>query len=182
MENESGEIREPKFRRPTLTEKRLILERIYKEDEPAEKILKEFHIKTPAHLVLPRWEQQLKRSSGRLIRARKTYTTEFKQDVVRQIVLGAISEKEAIVKYGVSELQQIKNWIKKYSSQINYVSKNIVMKETEQSELATILQQKKELEKVLEEANLRIIGLDTLIDVAEKQFNIEIRKKAGTKQ
>jgi ribosome-associated toxin RatA of RatAB toxin-antitoxin module len=97
-------------------------------------------------------------------------------------VLGAISEKEAIVKYGVSELQQIKNWIKKYSSQINYVSKNIVMKETEQSELATILQQKKELEKVLEEANLRIIGLDTLIDVAEKQFNIEIRKKAGTKQ
>ena len=31
-------------------------------------------------------------------------------------------------------------------------------------------------------AKLKIIGLETLIDVAEEQLNIEIRKKPGTKQ
>ena len=40
----------------------------------------------------------------------------------------------------------------------------------------------KELEAALEVAKLKIVGLETLIDVAEEQLNIEIRKKSGTKQ
>lgn len=38
------------------------------------------------------------------------------------------------------------------------------------------------LKKALEEARLKISALNTLIDVAEDQFKIKIRKKAGARQ
>ncbi|MBK7245556.1 MAG: hypothetical protein IPH98_17230 [Saprospiraceae bacterium] len=38
------------------------------------------------------------------------------------------------------------------------------------------------LEKALEEAELKIKALNTLIDLAEEQLNIDIRKKSGAKQ
>jgi len=181
MEN-PNEIKQPKFRRPTLTEKKAILESIYKGDRPAEEILKECNIKTPIYTVLRRWGKQLKQYDGSLFIVRRNYTTEFKQDLVRQIGLGAISEREAILKYNLAGVAQIKNWIKKYSSQIIYVSKNIDMNESEKASLTEAEQSNKGLEMALAEANLRIIGLEAMIDVAEKQFKIEIRKKAGTKQ
>jgi hypothetical protein len=40
----------------------------------------------------------------------------------------------------------------------------------------------KELEKALEYAKLKNIAVETMIDVAEEQFRISIRKKAGPKQ
>jgi transposase len=40
----------------------------------------------------------------------------------------------------------------------------------------------KKLEKELEEANLRSYALSTMIDVAEKELKINIRKKSDTKQ
>lgn len=42
--------------------------------------------------------------------------------------------------------------------------------------------EKKALKKALEEAQLKIKALNTLIDVAEDQFKIPIRKKPGAKQ
>ena len=40
----------------------------------------------------------------------------------------------------------------------------------------------KELEKALEYEKLRSLAYSTMIDIAEKEFNIPIRKKPGTKQ
>ena len=42
--------------------------------------------------------------------------------------------------------------------------------------------EKESLKKALEEAQLKISALNTLIDVAEDQFKIKIRKKAGARQ
>ena len=42
--------------------------------------------------------------------------------------------------------------------------------------------EKKALQKALEEAQLKIKALNTLIDVAEDQFKIPIRKKPGAKR
>ena len=40
----------------------------------------------------------------------------------------------------------------------------------------------KELEKALEYEKLRSLAYSTMIDIAEKEFNIPIRKKPGAKQ
>ena len=42
--------------------------------------------------------------------------------------------------------------------------------------------EKESLEKALKEAELKIKALNTLIDVAEEQLKIDIRKKSGAKQ
>jgi hypothetical protein len=39
-----------------------------------------------------------------------------------------------------------------------------------------------ELERQLEQAKLKIAGLETMIDIAEQELKISIRKKSGTKQ
>lgn len=56
------------------------------------------------------------------------------------------------------------------------------MTPSEQQELEALRKIKKELEKKLEQANMQIFGLQTLIDVAEESLNIDIRKKPGAKQ
>ena len=48
------------------------------------------------------------------------------------------------------------------------------------SESAT--EQEKSLRQALQEAQIKIICLETMIDIAEKELNVSIRKKSGTKQ
>jgi transposase len=40
----------------------------------------------------------------------------------------------------------------------------------------------KQLQKQLEEAKRKIICLETMIDIAEREIGVDIRKKSGTKQ
>lgn len=56
------------------------------------------------------------------------------------------------------------------------------MTEKEKQELAALQKQLKTMEKQLEEARMRNIALNTLIDVAEEKLKIDIRKKPGAKQ
>jgi hypothetical protein len=71
---------------------------------------------------------------------------------------------------------------------------NLLRQEKENSELSGDMKpkanaasgqedaEKKALRKALGEAQLKIKALDTLIDVAEDQFKIPIRKKPGARQ
>jgi hypothetical protein len=71
---------------------------------------------------------------------------------------------------------------------------NILRQEGEKSELGVLMdtksnnvpqeedEEKKVLRKALEEAELKIKALNTLIDVAEDQLKVPIRKKPGAKQ
>jgi hypothetical protein len=56
------------------------------------------------------------------------------------------------------------------------------MTEAEKHKLEELQKRIKQLEKQLEDAAIKNIALETLVDVAEKQLNIPIRKKPGAKQ
>ncbi|TXK20970.1 hypothetical protein FVR03_23770 [Pontibacter qinzhouensis] len=56
------------------------------------------------------------------------------------------------------------------------------MNEKQKQNLEALKQRNKQLEKALEEANLMILALHTMIEVAEKDLKISIRKKSGTKR
>ncbi len=47
---------------------------------------------------------------------------------------------------------------------------------------ATLNQHIKQLEKALKKANGLIYGLNTMIDYAEKELKVSVRKKRGSKQ
>jgi cell division septum initiation protein DivIVA len=40
----------------------------------------------------------------------------------------------------------------------------------------------KELEKQLEHAQMKNVALNTMIDIAEQEYKLEVRKKSGPKQ
>ena len=56
------------------------------------------------------------------------------------------------------------------------------MTTTQKQEVQALKQRNAELEQAMQQANLLILALNTMIEVAEKELKIPIRKKSGTKQ
>ena len=52
----------------------------------------------------------------------------------------------------------------------------------EKQEKGALERRVKELEKALEQAKFKNIAIETMIDIAEEQLKISIRKKSGPKQ
>jgi hypothetical protein len=56
------------------------------------------------------------------------------------------------------------------------------MTEKEKQKIEALRLQLKTAEKLLEDAQMKNIALETMIDIAEEQLKIPIRKKSGPKQ
>jgi hypothetical protein len=109
--------------------------------------------------------------------------TAFKRWVVREIVSGRMSQKEAIERFQLNQksgYSLLDGWIKRYHPSIAVTLP--VMSEKERQKLEALQKQVKELEKQLENAQMKNVALETMIDVAEEQLKIKIRKKSGPKQ
>ena len=66
----------------------------------------------------------------------------------------------------------------------NFASNSLPMKKKESTESFENLQLQKrieELEKQLQDAEMKAIAFSTMVDIAEEEFNIPIRKKLNTK-
>lgn len=76
----------------------------------------------------------------------------------------------------------IRKWVTSFKEENVEISvsnpTDMANKKTDQSESAEI----KALRKELEFANMKIKALDTMIDIAEDQLKVDIRKKSGAKQ
>lgn len=110
----------------------------------------------------------------------KSYTVAQKRSVVRAVESG-MSVKQAQITFNISYPSVIRGWMKKFkeeNTEINaFNSLDMSKKATTHSQDPEI----KALQKALEEANLKIRALDTMIDIAEDQLKIDIRKKSGAK-
>lgn len=103
-------------------------------------------------------------------RAYNFYSYALKRKVVSQILEGILTKEEALLRYGIRSRQSINNWIKKYSS-LNYrMKKKYGQKESPAEELKRL---RLENESLKEDK----IILNIAIDIADDQYNTEIRKK-----
>jgi RNase H-fold protein (predicted Holliday junction resolvase) len=106
-----------------------------------------------------------------------------KRWIIREIISGRMTTQEAIDRFDFQSKDPrslLKYWRKRYAPQI--VVSLPVMTEKERLKQEILLKRLKQLEKQLEDAQMKNIALETLIDVAEEQLKIAIRKKAGAKQ
>ena len=106
-----------------------------------------------------------------------------KRWIVREIQSGRMSLGEARERFEFRSKDTrslIKNWIKLYSNDIPLTLP--VMTEKEKQKLEAAHKRMRALEKQLEDAQMKNIALETMIDIAEEQLKIVIRKKSGTKQ
>ena len=99
----------------------------------------------------------------------------------RNIEQGRLTVKEAKIAHNIKTEKIIRSWIAQYKTE------KVEICIEKPSVLAKDKKTKKDLEKeallqALKEAELKIKALNTLIDVAEDQLKIDIRKKSGAKQ
>ena len=120
----------------------------------------------------PHYQQHLKRNS---------YSTLQKRTIVSAVEQGRMSIKEAQVAYKVKSAKTIRDWVNQYKSEkveVCIETKPPMGKNKKKLDKL----QNPALQKALEEAELKIKALNTLIDVAEEQLKIDIRKKSGARQ
>lgn len=117
----------------------------------------------------------------------KRYTDEFKLKVVKEYVETDISQEALKKKYGFGGNNCIPNWMRKFGmktpNEEQLKLQRIMSEEQRKTPREIQLEAKvKELEKSLDYERLRALALDTMIDVAERDLKVTIRKKSGARQ
>jgi transposase len=107
------------------------------------------------------------------------YEESFKRWLGLEIHAGRMTIKQAVTELGVNE-GVVYRIVDQYRSAVPLTLP--IMTEEEKKKLEKQQARIKELEKQLQNAQVKNIALETLIDVAEKDLKIDIRKKPGAKQ
>lgn len=117
----------------------------------------------------------------------KNFSVEFKLQIVQEYLNSEQSQLEVLKKYDIGGGSQITNWMRKFgltTPKSQKDSKPLYMPKQKEKSLRELEleAQNMELQKQLELERLRTLALNTLIDIAERDLKISIRKKPGTKQ
>lgn len=113
----------------------------------------------------------------------KSYEISFRRWLISEIDSERMSMTEARDRFKLSPIEYkkiIRRWQERYSDELHVSLQTMSSKE--RSDNAKLDQRIKELEKKLELAQLKNVALDTMIDIAEKDYKLSIRKKSGPKQ
>lgn len=113
------------------------------------------------------------------MRGNKTYSESLKREVVRSVKLGLLSKAEARKKYDIRGHTAVLKWIRKFEESDPRFNNTM---DYNKSDKKALIKRIKELERQLEDEQIRSFGYSKMIDIAEEQLKISIRKKPDTKQ
>jgi transposase len=116
-----------------------------------------------------------------------SYTDDFKIKVVQEYLMSDATTSDMKKKYGIKSRGSISEWVRKFgleSPTQREIELQSAMKEQNQR---TPREQELELEvmqlkKELERERLRTLALNKMIDIAERDLKIKVRKNFGAKQ
>jgi transposase-like protein len=108
-----------------------------------------------------------------------SYTDSLRREIVGLVATGQFTKEQARRHYGIKGHSTIMNWIRKFEGRQPEVT---MTKDYKKSDKATLIKRIRELERKFEDEQLRSEGLSKMIDIAEEQLNIPIRKKSTTKR
>lgn len=122
-------------------------------------------------------------------RTQRDYSYTFKLSVVKEVETGQIGIKAVARKYGIQSHSTVTNWLRKYGN-FDWENKTyLTLPKTSEQKLLELEQkvrllekQKSSLEKQIETADKKVILFDMMIDIAEEEFKIPIRKKYSPEQ
>jgi transposase-like protein len=113
----------------------------------------------------------------------------FKLQVVQEIEQGELSTTGARQKYGIQSRSTVVNWLRKYGifdwehQTPSNMPKSHEQKLMELEQRVKLLEkQKAQLESQVERSDKKAIIFDMMIDLAEKEYNIPIRKNSLPEQ
>jgi transposase-like protein len=122
-------------------------------------------------------------NTGHVKRSQKDYSLSFKLQVVEEIESGQLNRLNAHLKYGIQARSTITQWLKKYGTfDWENLSAKTMAKTPEQriieleAKVKLLEKQKARAEHLAERADKKVIIFDMLVDMAEKEYDIQIRK------
>jgi transposase-like protein len=122
-------------------------------------------------------------------RTQKDYTMSFKLQIVQEIERGKLSITEATKKYGIQCRKTVVQWLRKFGNfdwenQTPFnMSKTPEQKIMElEAKVRLLEKQKSFLEQQAYVADKKAIIFDMMIDIAEQEYKIDIRKNSPPEQ
>jgi transposase len=116
-------------------------------------------------------------------RTQKDYSLSFKLQVVQEIELGELTKSQAKLKYGIQGDSTISKWLQKFGNfDWEHQTPRTMSKTPEQrileleAKVKLLEKQKARAEYLAERADKKVIIFDMLVDMAEKEYDIQIRK------
>lgn len=117
------------------------------------------------------------------MKEKTTFSKAQKRWLVREVQSGRMTlgeAKELVSSFSTDTASLIRSWQRRYGSEL--VLTLPVMTEKEKQKLESAQKRIGELEKMLEDAQMKNTALETMIDLTEDKLRISIRKKSGHKQ
>ena len=118
-------------------------------------------------------------------RTQKDYTMSFKLQIVQEIERGQLTSTEAAKKYGIQCRKTVVQWLRKFGNfdwenQIPFnMTKSPEQKIMElEAKVKLLEKQKSFLEQQAFVADKKAIIFDMMIDIAEEEYKIDIRKNS----
>ena len=111
------------------------------------------------------------------------YEVSFRRWLVSQVDSGNMSLNEVRNRFQINqtELKRVfKRWQELYSDELHLSLRTMSSKD--RADNGELEKRIKELENQLELAQMKNVALNTMIDIAEKDYKLAIRKKSGPKQ
>jgi len=113
------------------------------------------------------------------------YSEELKKRVVKEILEKKQTISSACEGYSIGSERSVYRWIKKFRKFVEAKKKlalPIMKKESKELTREELLEVKRKLEKELKQALLKAEANQILIEIAKKEFNLDLEKKHGAKQ
>jgi transposase len=117
--------------------------------------------------------------------SRGRFSEEFKRSMVSAIEFGVYSCAEVEKRYEIRGHSTISKWCRRYGGNQTTIMSNQRKEEhpsLKDDQVLLLQNQVKVLEWELREARLKQATLETLIDIAERNLSVDIKKNFGGKQ
>ncbi|MEE8437614.1 MAG: transposase [Candidatus Neomarinimicrobiota bacterium] len=118
-----------------------------------------------------------RRDTGVVVR----YSSAFKCQVVKQIEGGKFTVAEARRVYDITGAATIQSWLKAYGKEHLLPHRVIVKMKNESDKVKQLEKEKQALESALAQSQLKVLAMESMIEVAESHYRIKIKKNYGSK-
>ena len=110
----------------------------------------------------------------------RSFSEEFKIKKIRELEKNITSVSDICKTYSVSR-SSIYKWIYKYSAMAKKQVKQVVEAKSDTQKIKALQERIKELERIVGQKQLLLEFKDKMIEIAEATYNVDIKKKVGSK-
>ena len=113
-------------------------------------------------------------------REKRHFSDNFKREKVQEIETGRTRPCEIVKQYEVS-YTSVYRWITKFGGMKQKRERLIVESDSDTKELLALKKKVAELEQIIGQKQILLDFKDKMIDIAEETYQVDIKKKFGTK-